>query len=150
MTDYRYVMGLLLQGLAYRQIEAMAGCSHRAIARARRVLDDERLTTAEQVEGLTAEDLDRLFTDGRKSVVAEFVAVDIETVVASRLTRKKPPLKVLWAMYLRSDAAPGATAISRTPPDHSAGAGTATRSPRPRYHFLTQPLPTTPAKHPYY
>ena len=108
MTDYRYVMGLLLQGLAYRQIEAMAGCSHRAIARARRVLDDERLTTAEQVEGLTAEDLDRLFTDGRKSVVAEFVAVDIETVVASRLRRKKPPLKVLWAMYLRSDAAPGA------------------------------------------
>lgn len=88
MTDYRYVMGLLLQGFAYRQIEAMAGCSHRAIARARRVLDDEGLTTVEQVEGLTAEDLDRLFTDGRKSVVGEFVAVDVETVVASRLGRK--------------------------------------------------------------
>ena len=41
MTDYRFVMGLLLQGYAYRQIEAMAGCSHRAIARARRVLDEE-------------------------------------------------------------------------------------------------------------
>ena len=33
MTDYRFVMGLLVQGYAYRQIEAMAGCSHRAIAR---------------------------------------------------------------------------------------------------------------------
>ena len=36
MTDYRYVMGLLVQGLAYGQIEAMAGCLHRAIARATR------------------------------------------------------------------------------------------------------------------
>lgn len=25
MADYRYVLGLLVQGLAYRQIEAMAG-----------------------------------------------------------------------------------------------------------------------------
>jgi transposase len=108
MTDYRYVMGLLVQGLAYRQIEAMAGCSHRAIARARRVLDDEGLTTAEQIAGLSAEDLDRLFADGRKSVVAEFVPVDIDKVVGARLERKKPPLKVLWARYLRSDAGPGA------------------------------------------
>ena len=52
MTDYRFVMGLLLQGYAYRQIEAMAGCSHRAIARARRVLDEEGFTTREQVDGL--------------------------------------------------------------------------------------------------
>lgn len=108
MTDYRYVLGLLVQGLAYRQIEAMAGCSHRAIARARRVLDDEHLTTAEQVAALTAEDVDRLFADGRKSVAGEFVAVDIDKVVAARLGRNKPPLKVLWARYLRSDAAPGA------------------------------------------
>jgi transposase len=108
MTDYRYVMGLLVQGLAYRQIEIMAGCSHRAIARARRVLDDEQLRTAEQVEALTAEELDRLFADGRKSAVAEFVPVDIDKVVAARLGRKKPPLKVLWGRYLRSDAPPGA------------------------------------------
>jgi transposase len=108
MTDYRYVMGLLVQGLAYRQIEAMAGCSHRAIARARRVLDDEQLRTAEQVEALTAEEVDRLFADGRKSAVAEFVPVDIDKVVAARLGRKKPPLKVLWGRYVRSDGAPGA------------------------------------------
>ena len=108
MTDYRYVMGLLVQGLAYRQIEAMAGCSHRAIARVRRVLDDEQLSTAEQVAGLSAEDLDRLFADGRKSVVGEFVPVDIDKVVTARLGRKKPPLKVLWGRYLKSEAAPGA------------------------------------------
>ena len=68
MTDYRFVMGLLLQGYAYRQIEAMAGCSHRAIARARRVLDEEGFTTREQVDGLSLEDIGRLFTDGRTRV----------------------------------------------------------------------------------
>ncbi|MBF9337678.1 transposase, partial [Microbacterium lacticum] len=108
MTDYRFVMGLLLQGYAYRQIEAMAGCSHRAIARARRVLDEEGFTTREQVDGLSLEDVDRLFTDGRKSVVDEFVPVDIERVVAARLGRNKPPLKVLWARYLETDTTPGA------------------------------------------
>lgn len=107
MTDYRYVMGLLVQGLAYRQIEAMAGCSHRAIARARRVLDDEQLSTAEQVAGLSAEDLDRLFADGRKSVVGEFVPVDIDKVVTARLGRKKPPLKVLWGPVPEIRGRPG-------------------------------------------
>lgn len=108
MTDYRFVMGLLVQGYAYRQIEAMAGCSHRAIARARRVLDEEGFTTREQVDGLSLEDIDRLFTDGRKSVVEEFVPVDIERVVAARLGRNKPPLKVLWARYLETGAPAGA------------------------------------------
>lgn len=108
MTDYRLVMGLLVQGYAYRQIEAMAGCSHRAIARARRVLDEEGWTTREQVDALTAEDLDRLFTDGRKNVAAGFVPVDVDKVVSARLGRRKPPLKVLWSKYLQSDAAPGA------------------------------------------
>ena len=108
MTDYRFVMSLLLQGYAYRQIEAMAGCSHRAIARARRVLDDEGFTTRQQVDGLSLEDIDRLFTDGRKSVVEEFVPVDIDRVVAARLGRNKPPLKVLWARYLETDAPAGA------------------------------------------
>jgi hypothetical protein len=77
MTDYRFVLGLLVQEYAYRQIEAMVGCSHRAIARARRVLDEEGFTTREQVDGLSLEDIDRLFADGRKSVVEEFVPVDI-------------------------------------------------------------------------
>lgn len=90
-------MGLLLQGYAYRQIEAMAGCSHRAIARARQVFDKEGFTTRAQVDGLSLEDVDRLFADGRKSVVEEFVPVDIERVVAARLGRNKPPLKALWA-----------------------------------------------------
>ena len=102
MADYRLIMTLLLQQRPYRQIEVMAGCSHRAIARARRVLDAERLSTAAQIEALTVEDLDRLFADGRKTVSGEFVPVDVDKVVAARVGRKKPPLKVLWARYLTS------------------------------------------------
>src|SRR5690606_2935074 len=89
-------------------IEVMAGCSHRAIARARRVLDEQHLTTGAQVESLSGEDLDRFFADGRKNVTGEFVPVNIENIIAARIGRKKPPLKVLWAKYLESDSPRGA------------------------------------------
>ena len=108
MADYRLIMTLLVQQRPYRQIEVMAGCSHRAIARARRVLEAERLSTPAQIEALTVEDLDRLFTDGRKAVSEDFVPVDVKKVVAARVGSKKPPLKVLWARYLKSGDVPGA------------------------------------------
>ena len=108
MADYRLIMSLLLEQRPYRQIEVLASCSHRAISRARRVLDAEQFTTTLQVDALTAEDLDRLFNDGRKAVVGEFVPIDVDAVVAARVGRKKPPLKVLWSRYLKSAAAPGA------------------------------------------
>lgn len=107
MADYRQVMTLLLQGYPYRQIESMAGCSHRTIAKAARVLDEEVLSTPEQVEALSVEELDRLFADGRKNAAGQFVPVDIDKVVKARLGRKKPPLKVLWARYLACEAPVG-------------------------------------------
>ncbi len=107
MADYRQIMLLLLQEHPYRQVAAIAGCSQNTIARARRMLDEQHLTTAAQVEALTSEDLDRLFTDGRKSVSGEFVPINIERIIAARIGRKKPPLKVLWAKYLESDAPDG-------------------------------------------
>ncbi len=75
MADYRQIMLLLLQEHPYRRVTAIAGCSQNTIARARRVLDEQHLTTAAQVEALTSEDLDRLFTDGRKSVSGGFVPI---------------------------------------------------------------------------
>ena len=105
MADYRHIMSLLVRGYSYREVQALAGCSHRTIAKARQVVDAEALTTDEQVQTLTAEDLDRLFTDGRKPLSGEFVPIDVEAVVAARIGRKKPPLKVLWARYLNTPAA---------------------------------------------
>lgn len=107
MTDYRQLMRLVLEKVPYRQIAARQGCSQRTIAKVRRVLDEHHLISTTQIEVLSLEDIDRLFSDGRKSVTGEFVPVDIDKVVAARLGRKKPPLKVLWARYLESDAPAG-------------------------------------------
>ena len=107
MADYRRIMMLLIQQRSYRQIEVMASCSHRAIARARRVLDEHRLSTVADVEGLSAEDLDRLLSDGRKSSAGEFAPIDFDSIVQARVGRKKPPLKVLWAKYVNTDAPAG-------------------------------------------
>ena len=41
MTDYRLVMSLLLQNRSYRDIEVIAGCSHRTIAKAKKVCRDQ-------------------------------------------------------------------------------------------------------------
>ena len=108
MTDYRLIMTLLIQQRPYRQIEVLASCSHRAIARAKRALDEEHITTEDQITALGAEDLDRLFSDGRKTITSEFVPIDIDAVIAARVGRKKPPLKVLWSRYVKTPAPAGA------------------------------------------
>ena len=107
MTNYRLVMSLLLQGRSYRDIEAMAGCSHRTIAKARKVCREAGLTTASQVETLTGEQIDGLFADGRKRPSEEFVAFDVAATVKKRSGAKKLPLRVLWANYLESEGSPG-------------------------------------------
>lgn len=107
MADYRLIMTLLVQKYSYRQIEVMAKCSHRAIARARNVLDEEGLRRVEQVDGLSEEDLDRLFADGRKSATDMFVAIDLDRFNKKRMGRDKPPLRVLWSQYLQEPAGPG-------------------------------------------
>ncbi len=107
MTDYRQLMLLLIEKRPYREIVARQGCSQRTIAKVRRVLDEQLLVSVEQVEALTLEDIDGLFSDGRKSVAGGFVPVNIDQVVQARLGRNKPPLKVLWAKYLQTDAPAG-------------------------------------------
>ena len=107
MTDYRLVMSLLLQDRSYRDIEAIAGCSHRTIAKAKKVCHDHGLTAASQVDSLSAEEIDGLFADGRKTPSGEFVAFDVAATVKNRSGKKKLPLRVLWANYLDADGAPG-------------------------------------------
>lgn len=107
VTDYRFVMSLLVQNWSYRQIEAAVGCSHATIAKARRVCLDHDFTTTAQIEQLSAEDLDLLFEDGRKTASDAFVGFDVEAMVKQRTGKQKPPLRVLWANYLQTDAAPG-------------------------------------------
>ena len=107
MTDYRLVMSLLLQDRSYRDIEAIAGCSHRTIAKAKKVCHDHGLTATSQVDALSAEEIDGLFADGRKTPSVEFVAFDVAAIVKKRSGKKKLPLRVLWANYLDTDGSPG-------------------------------------------
>lgn len=107
MTDYRMVMSLLLQDRSYRDIEAIAGCSHRTIAKAKKVCLEHGLTATSQVEALSGEEIDALFSDGRKAPSEEFVAFDVAETVKKRTGKKKLPLRVLWANYLDTDGSPG-------------------------------------------
>lgn len=107
MTDYRLVMSLLLQDRSYRDIEAIAGCSHRTVAKAKKVCHEHGLTATSQVEALSVEEIDALFTDGRKTPSKEFVAFDVAAAVKKRTGKKKLPLRVLWANYLDTDGTPG-------------------------------------------
>lgn len=75
VTDYRLILTLLLRGLSYRQIEANAACSHRAIARAKKVLDTHQWSTEAQITALTRQDLDTLFTDGHRLTVPNVLLV---------------------------------------------------------------------------
>lgn len=104
MADYRKIMLLLLQGRSYRQVQTLLNCSPRTISKARQVLQEQEFTTPEQLQDLSDEVLEQCFTDGRRTVSTNFVPIDIEAVIKARIGRKKPPLKVLWARYLRTGA----------------------------------------------
>ncbi|NWN88258.1 MAG: IS21 family transposase [Micrococcaceae bacterium] len=107
MTDYRFVMLLLMQQWSFRQIAQRARCSHATIAKAKQICEDHGFTTVADIEQLTAEDLELLFLDGRKTVSDEFVGFDLARMVKRRTGIAKAPLKVLWARYLETEAAPG-------------------------------------------
>lgn len=96
MTDYKAVMKLLIQQRSYREIENQLGCSHRAVSRANTVLRSRGFTTVEQVEGLTVDELDAMFVDGRSSGQGDFVLIDFEAVVKARTGRHKVTAEPGW------------------------------------------------------
>lgn len=64
MADYRLTLPVLARDYSYREIEAMAHCSRRVIAKARKVAQSRNLSTKVEVEALSTDDLDQFFTDG--------------------------------------------------------------------------------------
>lgn len=88
MPDYRLVKSVLVQEYSYRQVEVMASCSHRSIAKACKAMEQRGLSKLEQVENLAAVDLAELFADGRRAVSELSVDFDVDAVVAARIGRK--------------------------------------------------------------
>lgn len=62
MAGYRLILSLFVQGYSYRQTEAMADCTHRAIAKPHTVVKNESLTTTDQVDNVTVDRLYWFFT----------------------------------------------------------------------------------------
>lgn len=107
MTNYELIMTLLLQGSSYRTIQAQCGAAHATIAKARKALDQHAITTQQQLEGCSDDDLVAMIGDGRATTAGEFVTIDVDTAITARTGRKKTPLNVLWANYLNQPAPEG-------------------------------------------
>lgn len=107
MVKYRLVMQLLLKGCSYREIHARHKVSHSTIAKARKALDDNKITTAEQLDGCSDDDLVSFIGDRRTISAEEFVAIDIDAAIKARTGRKKTPLNVLWSIYLNQPTPEG-------------------------------------------
>ncbi|GGJ73262.1 hypothetical protein GCM10007173_35340 [Glutamicibacter ardleyensis] len=79
MANYRAIMRLLVQGHSYSDIVRTENCSRRAIASAKKTLNDHHLTTPDQVDRLGEEQLDLWFPDGRSQKSEAFDQPDFST-----------------------------------------------------------------------
>jgi hypothetical protein len=77
-------------------------------------------TVPDQVDALSGEGIDALFTDGRNTPSAEFGAFDMAEAVKKRTGKNKLSLRLLSANYLRPDKSPEQRhyKLSAVLPDH--------------------------------
>ena len=67
MADFRSIMALVLAGNSYRQVVVAAGCSHRDVAAARKVIAAGGITAA-SLSKMSDADVRGLFPAGRVRV----------------------------------------------------------------------------------
>lgn len=102
MTDYRRIMALLLEGRSYRDVVEVIGCSHRDVARVKKVIEERGVTAATAVSD---EDLGAWFPDGRRTVSATYEQPDLAAVLAGMKARRHFTLLMAWRRY--ADATTG-------------------------------------------
>lgn len=98
VTDYRKIMGLLLAGHSYRDIEARARASQKTIAAVKKKLQTEGVT-AERLAVMSDADITGLFPDGRARVTAEYLSPDFGKVTASMKKNRHYTLLQGWRSY---------------------------------------------------
>ncbi|MGB4778826.1 hypothetical protein [Microbacterium sp.] len=98
-TDYRKIMSLLLERRSYREIEAMAGCSQKSVAAAKKQLVG-RSITVDGLARLTDADIAEMFPDGRSRVRSEYAEPDFERVVVSLKKNQHYTLLQGWRTYM--------------------------------------------------
>jgi transposase len=98
MTDYRNILGLLLAGLTYREIQARAGCSQKTVAAAQKRLRSEGITVA-GLAAMSDAEVGVLFPDGRARVTGQYLVPDFGRVVASMKKNRHYTLLQGWRTY---------------------------------------------------
>jgi transposase len=97
-------MALLFEGRSYREITAIAGCSHRDVSQASKTIKEKGLT-ARAVSAMSDEDLRALFPDGRSKVSDRYDAPDFARVAKSMKANRHYTLSQAWRRYTGSASA---------------------------------------------
>jgi len=103
MVDHRLIMGLLLQGRSYRDIVAVAGCSHRDVSEARKAIARHSLSES-VLAGTTDVGLRVLFPDGRAKISESYEAPDFARVAKSLKANPHFTLLQAWRAYAASSS----------------------------------------------
>ena len=101
MADFRVIMTLVFKGRSYREIVAAAGCSHRDVSVARKVIADRGITEV-GLAGMSDAELAGLFPDGRARVSTGYDVPDFVRVVVSMRSNPHFTLLQAWRGYVGS------------------------------------------------
>ena len=89
MVDYREVMRLALDKVSYRVISAQTGAAPATISKAMKAMASQRITSVEQIRGLSDEDLARIVGDRRRSLCRISLLVAGKRGVGTDHSRKR-------------------------------------------------------------
>lgn len=103
MPDFLQIMQLLLKGYSYTQIVEICGCSRRAVAKAKKVVQAHQLTL-DEVAVMTPDRVAQLFPDRRREVSSRFDQPDFAGVVERFKHARHFTLQQAWQLYVARSA----------------------------------------------
>ncbi|MGP4990049.1 IS21 family transposase [Glutamicibacter ardleyensis] len=102
MADYRAIMQLLLHGHSYEQVTAAQQCSKRAVASARKAMNDHGINSIQALDALGSDALAALFPDGRSRRSLEYAQPDYKAILERLKRDRNYTLQRAWDTYLSS------------------------------------------------
>lgn len=98
MTDYRKIMGLLLEQRSYREISEVLGCSQKTVSAAKKIVVEYGLTE-NGLARLSDAEIAGFFPDGRSRVRSEYLVPDFKKAVVSFKKNRHYSLLQGWRSY---------------------------------------------------
>lgn len=100
MAKHIAIMRLLVKGRSYEQIVAELECSRRMVAAVKKRMDAERITTLDQVQTLSPEQVGQWFPDGRARRSEQFIQPDFEAVHERMKADQNFTITQAWESYV--------------------------------------------------